>query len=158
MSQEVIDYFNELAESAIERCHERMADLKFYQNVKARLLAGEDLSEELPLLKKVSNEDAAFITDKLIERCLNDMSSYWTVSEKTGIQSKVSYETRVDELIPRFTAVYTAKTEVGEISLSLTSQGNHVDLDIDTGSVKSMDTSVALKEVGNLLLLAKLTQ
>ena len=156
MSQAVVDYFNELAESAIERCHERMSDLKFYENVKARLLAGEDLSEELPLLKKVNQADAAFITDKLIERCWADMDGYWTLAANTGIQSKVSHELLEGELIPRFTAEYTTNTEVGEMTFTLASKGNHVDLDIDTGSVKNMDTAAALKEVAAHLLIFRL--
>ena len=158
MSQEVIDYFNELAESAIERCHERMADLKFYENVKARLLAGEDLSEELPLLKKVNQADAAFIADKLIERCYDDMTGYWNIPSNGGIDCKVNYEINPSELIPRFAAEYIIGTEVGAVTFTLTSKGNHVDLDVDTGSVKNKDTTTVLREVSSLLLLARLQQ
>ncbi len=156
MSQEVIDYFNELAESAIERCHERMADLKFLKNVKTRILAGEDLSGELPLLKQVSGKDAVFVADKLIERYLSDMAGYWAMPERSGIESDVTYEMKEGELIPRFTTKYRFSTEVGAVTLTLSSHGNHVDLDINTADVKNMDIDTAIKGVSQQLFFANL--
>lgn len=158
MSQEVIDYFNELAESAIERCHERIADLKFLTNVKTRILAGGDLSGELPQLKQVSSKDAAFVADKMIERYLSDMVVYWTISERSGIESDVTYEMKEGELIPRFMSEYRFTTEVGAVTLTLSNQGNHVDLDIDTADVKNMDFEAAIHELSNQLLFARLKQ
>ena len=156
MSQEVIDYFNELAESAIERCHQRVADLKFYQNVKARLLAGEDLSEELLQLKNVKSSDAIFVVEKLIKRCYDDMADYWAIPNNGEIECKVSYEIEGHEIIPRFSTAYRINTAVGTVTFTLASKGNHVDFDVDTGSVKPMDTASALKEIAAHLLIFRL--
>ncbi len=158
MSQEVIDYFNELATTAINRCHDRVADLKFFESVKARLAAGEDLSGELPQLKNVKSSDAIFVVEKLIKRCYDDMTGYWDIPRSGGIDCKVSYEVNPSELIPRFAAEYIIGTEVGSVTFTLTSKGNHVDLDVDTGSVKNKDTTTAMREVSSLLLLARLQQ
>ena len=158
MSQEVIDYFNELATTAINRCHDRVADLKFFESVKGRLAAGEDLSGELPQLKNVNSSDAIFVVEKLIKRCYDDMTGYWDIPRSGGIDCKVSYEVNPSELIPRFAAEYIIGTEVGAVTFTLTSKGNHVDLDVDTGSVKNKDTTTAMREVSSLLLLARLQQ
>ena len=158
MSQEVIDYFNELAKTAVNRCHDRVADLKFFESVKGRLAAGEDLSGELPQLKNVKSSDAIFVVDKLIKRCYDDMAGYWDIPSSGGIDCKVTYEITDNEIIPRFSAVYRIKTDVGAVTFTLASKGNHVDLDVDTGSVKNKDTTTALREVSSLLLFARLQQ
>ena len=158
MSQEVIDYFNEHAKTAINRCHDRVADLKFFERVKGRLAAGEDLSGELPPLKNVKSSDAILVVEKLIKRCYEDMADFWKIPSSDSIQSKVSYELKDDELLPRFSAAYRIKTDVGIVTFTLASKGNHVDLDVDTGSVKDKDTTTALKEVSGLLLFARLQQ
>ena len=157
MSQEVIDYFNELAKTAVNRCHDRVADLKFFESVKGRLAAGEDLSGELPQLKNVKSSDAIFVVDKLIKRCYDDMAGYWDIPSSGGIDCKVTYEIADNEIIPRFSAVYRIKTDVGAVTFTLASKGNHVDLDVDTGNVKNKDTTTALKEVSQQLLIARLS-
>ena len=158
MSQEVIDYFNELAKTAVNRCHDRVADLKFFESVKGRLAAGEDLSGELPQLKNVKSSDAIFVVEKMIKRCYDDMEGYWDIPSSGGIDCKVTYEITDNEIIPRFSAVYRIKTDVGAVTFTLASKGNHVDLDVDTGSVKNKDTTTALREVSSLLLFARLQQ
>lgn len=158
MSQEVIDYFNELAKTAVNRCHDRVADLKFYEGVKGRLAAEEDLSGELPQLKYVKPSDAILVVEQLIKRCYDDMTGYWDIPSNGGIECKVSYEINPSELIPRFAVEYIIGTEVGAVTFTLTSKGNHVDLDVDTGSVKNKDTTTALREVSSLLLFARLQQ
>ena len=158
MSQEVIDYFNELAKTAVNRCHDRVADLKFFESVKGRLAAGEDLSGELPQLKNVKSSDAIFVVEKLIKRCYDDMAGYWDIPSSGGIDCKVTYEIAENEIIPRFSAVYRIKTDVGAVTFTLASKGNHVDLDVDTGSVKNKDTTAAMREVSSLFLLARLQQ
>ena len=158
MSQEVIDYFNELAKTAVNRCHDRVADLKFFESVKGRLAAGEDLSGELPQLKNVKSSDAIFVVEKMIKRCYDDMEGYWDIPSNGGIDCKVTYEIADSEIIPRFSAVYRIKTDVGAVTFTLASKGNHVDLDVDTGSVKNKDTTTALREVSSLLLFARLQQ
>ena len=157
MSQEVIDYFNELAKTAVNRCHDRVADLKFFESVKGRLAAGEDLSGELPQLKNVKSSDAIFVVEKMIKRCYDDMEGYWDIPSNGGIDCKVTYEIADSEIIPRFSAVYRIKTDVGAVTFTLASKGNHVDLDVDTGSVKNKDTTTALKEVSHQLLMARLS-
>ena len=158
MSQEVIDYFNELAKTAVNRCHDRVADLKFFESVKGRLADGEDLSGELPQLKNVKSSDAIFVVEKLIKRCYDDMAGYWDIPSSGGIDCKVTYEIADNEIIPRFSAAYRIKTDVGAVTFTLASKGNHVDLDVDMGSVKNKDTTTALKEVSGLLLFARLQQ
>ena len=158
MTPDVIDYLKEIAESAIARCHERVADRKFFVSVKRRLELGEDLSAELPQLKHMSAKKAVLIVDKLIQRCDSDLTGYWAMPDASGIQSKVSMEMQEHELIPRFTAKYSTKTEVGAVAFTVTSKGNHADFDIDTSRVKTMDKDAAINELAKQLLFAKLQQ
>lgn len=157
MTPEVIDYLKEISETALARCHDRVADRKFFESVKKRLLLGEDMSTELQQLKHVTPAKAALILDKLIQRCDSDMKAYWAIPSGSGIQSTISTELLPDELIPRFTAQYVAKTEVGTITVTVTSKGNYTDFHINTGSVKKIDTEAAIREMGNQLLMARLS-
>jgi hypothetical protein len=156
MSQEAIDYLKEHATTALSRCSERVADMKFFDSVKTRLAAGEDLSDELPQLKYVIPKDAALIVERLKKRCYDDMVDYWYIPNKSGIESEVTYEIIETELIPRFTAKYATKTEVGEITVTASSKGNYTDFIFDTERVETIDTDTAIRELGNQLLMARL--
>ena len=158
MAQDLNDYLNELAHSAVERCHARMADRRFFESVKQRIAQGEDLSSEVQQLRGVSKRDALFVVNKLIKRCDTDMQSFWTLPRASGIQSHVTYQEVAEELIPRFTATYTTKTEVGPLTVTATSLGNYTDFKVDTSRIKQADTEAALRELGHQLLLARLQQ
>jgi len=157
MSQEVTDYFEELAHSAIERCHARVADRKFFESVKSRIARGEDLGAEIQQLRGVSKKDALFVVNKLIKRCDTDMVSYWSLPGRTTIDSAVSAEQVTGELIPRFTVSYAVQTEFGKMTVTLASQGNHTDISLDTGKIKAANRDAALRELANQLLVARMT-
>jgi hypothetical protein len=158
MSQEVTDYFEELAHIAIERCHARVADRKFFESVKSRIACGEDLSAEIQQLRGVSKKDALFVVNKLIKRCDTDMVSYWTLPGRTTIDSAVSTEQVTGELMPRFTVSYAVQTEVGKMTVTLTSQGNHADISLDTSKIIAANRDTALRELANQLLVARMSE
>jgi hypothetical protein len=158
MAQDLNDYLNELAHSAVERCHARMADRRFFESVKQRIAHGEDLSSEVQQLRGVSKRDALFVVNQLIKRCDTDMQSFWTLPRTSGIQSHVTFQEVAEELIPRFNATYTTRTEVGPLTIIATSLGNYTDFKVDTSRIKQADTEAALRELGHQLLLARLQQ
>ena len=158
MAQDLNDYLNELAHSAIERCHARMADRRFFESVKQRIAQGEDLSSEVQQLRGVSKRDALFVVNKLIKRCDTDMQSFWTLPRASGIQSQITYQEVASELISRFTVRYSTKTEVGPLTVTATSLGNYTDFQIDTSRIKQTDTEAALREPGHHLLITRLQQ
>jgi hypothetical protein len=157
MSQDVTDYFEELAHSAIERCHARVADRKFFESVKARIARGEDLSEEIQQLRGVSKKDALFVVNQLIKRCDTDMVGYWSLPGRTTIESAVNAELVAGELVPRFTARYTVQTEVGKMTVTLANQGNHTDISLNASEIKAANRDTAMRELANQLLVARMT-
>ncbi len=158
MNTEVVDYFNELAASALSRSHDRVADRKFFESVQARLLSGEDLSPEMADFVHVSTDDALTIVEQLIHRCDNDMRDYWMLPSASSIETQVQQTTLAEELIPRFTATYTATTEFGVVTVTVASQSNHTDLNVDTSLVQIMDKERAISELASQLLVARLLQ
>ena len=158
MAQDLNDYLNEFAHSAVERCHARMADRRFFESVKQRIAQGEDLSSEIQQLRGVSKRDALFVVNQLIKRCDADMQSFWTLPRASGIQSHVTSQEVASESIPRFIARYSTNTEVGPLTVTATSLGNYTDFKVDTSSIKQSDTAAALRELGHQLLLARLQQ
>lgn len=158
MNTEIVDYFNELAPSALSRNHDRVADRKFFESVQARLLAGKDLSPEMADFAHVSTDDALTIVEQLIHRCNKDMRDYWILPPARGIETQVQPTTLAEELIPSFTATYTAKTEFDVVAVPVASQGNHTDLNVDTSLVQTMDKERAMSELASLFLVARLMQ
>ena len=156
MYQEIVHYFANLAKSAIERCHKRAADRKFFENVRERLVDGDHLSDQLPELKQVSASTAASVIDNLIRRCDTDMLSYWESVKSNAIQCRVEMQRLAGELIPRFTAEYAIATELGPVVIRAISQGNHTDINIDSSSVDSANHNAALKEAKQQLVFALL--
>ena len=51
-------FFQRLAETALDKSSVRAADLSYFKQVKRRIEAGEDLTKELPQLKKLDKKTA----------------------------------------------------------------------------------------------------
>ncbi len=156
MNQEVADYFNELASSAMSRSRDRVADRKFFEQVRVRIEAGESLTAELPQLAHLETTEVLGILDNLVKRCDSEMRDYWAIPSNSGIESEIRQELRADEVLPRITATYTATTEVGMVTVTVSSKGNRTDVQLDTSRVQNMDTARAINELASQLLVARM--
>jgi hypothetical protein len=61
-------FFQRLAETALDKSLSRAADLSYFKQVKRRIESGEDLTKELPQLKKLDKKTTLASIKTLIKR------------------------------------------------------------------------------------------
>lgn len=147
-------FFERKANGALKQSLERACDLSHFKQVKTRLEAGEDLSKELPQLKKLSKKDARAAVKTLIKRCDTDLAGYWTLPKAAKAKLAVMHKSYKGELVPRFTAHYLFATKLGQIEIKVTTQGRYVFVSPSTKDVKKANIELALRDVEKQLSLA----
>lgn len=156
MSEFIQTFFERKARQALNESMDRASDLSYFKQVKRRIEAGEDLSKELPQLKKLAKKDAVGSLNTLIKRCDTDLANYWNLAKAAKSKVTVKHEKFVTELVPRFKAAYEFKTAFGEVTVSVKTQGNYILVSADMKGVKKGHTEVALMDVEKQLSLAGL--
>ena len=147
-------FFERKANGALKQSLERACDLSHFKQVNTRLEAGEDLSKELPQLKKLSKKDALAAVKTLIKRCDTDLAGYWTLPKAAKAKLAVMHKSYKGELVPRFTAHYLFATKLGQIEIKVTTQGRYVFVSPSTKDVKKANIELALRDVEKQLSLA----
>ncbi len=157
MSEFIQTFFERKARQALNESMDRASDLSYFKQVKRRIEAGEDLSKELPQLKKLAKKDAVGSLKTLIKRCNTDLTGYWNLSKAAKSKVTVKHEIFKGELTPRFKATYEFKTALGAVTVNVKTQGNYILVSADTTGVKKGHTEVALMDVEKQLSLAGLS-
>ena len=157
MSEFIQTFFERKARQALNESMDRASDLSYFKQVKRRIEAGEDLSKELPQLKKLAKKDAVGSLNTLIKRCDTDLANYWNLAKAAKSKVTVKHEKFVTELVPRFKAAYEFKTAFGEVTVSVKTQGNYILVSADMKDVKKGHTEVALMDAEKQLSLAGLS-
>lgn len=147
-------FFERKANGALKQSLERACDLSHFKQVKTRLEAGEDLSKELPQLKKLSKKDALTTVKTLIKRCDTDLNNYWTLPKAAKAKLAVTHKSYKGELVPRFTANYQFNTQLGHVEIKVTTQGRYVFVSPNTKDVKKANMELALRDIEKQLSLA----
>lgn len=149
-------YFENLAESALKKSLSRAADLSYFKQVKRRIESGEDLTKELPQLKKLDKRSALASIKTLIKRCDADLTNYWSMPKAADVKTRIEHRSFKGELVPRFRADYTFKTKLGSVTINVKALGRYVFVQADTVGVKKANIELALREVEQQLTLAAL--
>jgi len=149
-------FFERKANAALKQSLDRACDLSHFKQVKTRLEAGEDLSKELPQLKKLSKKDALAAVKTLIKRCDTDLHDYWTLPKAAKAKLSVAHTSYKGELVPRFTASYQFNTQLGLVEIKVTTQGRYLFVSPSTKDVKKANTELAFRDVEKQLSLAGL--
>ena len=156
MSQFIQTFFERKARQALNQSLDRASDLSYFKQVKRRIESGEDLSNELPQLKKLTKKDTVGSLKTLIKRCDTDLDTYWNLAKAAKSKVTVKHESYKGELAPRFRVAYEFKTALGVVIINVKTQGNYILVSADTKDVKKGHTEVALMDVEKQLSLAGL--
>lgn len=149
-------YFENLAESALKKSLARAADLSYFKQVKRRIESGEDLTKELPQLKKMDKRSALASIKTLIKRCDSDLTDYWSMPKAAEATTRIEHRSFKCELVPRFRADYTFQTKLGAVTINVKTLGRYVFVQADTVGVKKANVELALRDVEKQLTLAAL--
>ena len=128
----VTAFFDQKAKAALSKSANRVADLRFFEHVLARLKAGEDLTRELAAFKKVDGKEAI---------------KFKPIKKDIDIRKIENGEYTVEDILDK---VDTTKTTKGQYILG-THEGNDVILKKGKFGIYISwgENSKNLKELGN---------
>ena len=143
------------ASDALGRAAQRVADLRFFEQIQMRLAAGEDLSKELAAFGNVNAKTAADTVQELIARCLADLKAgYWDVGNKKNVAVDVRETFDSNEAVPRYNVTYTITTKFGVVLAHIKTANARMELSFDTSKCKRAPDLYAMEEAGKQLTVA----
>lgn len=155
-ASQIYDYFEQKAQDALDKAMERACDLAHFEQVKLRLESNEDLSVELPQLKRLDKKKALAVVKGLINRCNDELNEYWAIPAFTKSEVTVMHQLAKGDLVPRFNARYAFKTKLGTVYIAVSTQGRHISVAANTADVKKPNVGLALRELEKRLTLARI--
>lgn len=158
MNEFIINFFENRAKAVLSECHARANDLHHFKQVLYRINQGEDLSSELPQLKKLDKKTAIAAVKTLIKRCEVDMAAYWLLPNSPKIKVEVKHSYPSTELVPRFTANYTFTTPVGKVGIRVATQGNYISVQPDTKDIAKARLDEAIRSIERQITLLQVAQ
>ena len=151
-------FFDQKAKAALSKSANRVADLRFFEHVLARLKAGEDMTRELAAFKKVDTKEAIKAVRQLIKACKDDLKlGYWGIKSKK-IRTKVRTELLSGELVPRYTVDYKVAIKSGEVSIRVETAGVTAEIHLNTKKCRAVSEEQAQDDVMKELVLAQLVR
>ena len=143
------------AVKAIVKTERRIADIMHYEQVRDRVAADEDLSDELPQLRKLSKVDAVKAINALIKAKGDEAAAFWDLpSAKVGSEVKITKQ--LGRSRPRYDISYTFSTKYGEVAVSLVVDGASALQKISTRNMEKSEQLLAYKSVINQIDLMRL--
>jgi hypothetical protein len=158
MSDALSRYFNEYAESALDRIHHGQTAIRFYKEALHRLDNGIDISDSIPEIKRVGNDVARDTANDALVDYEQRVKHAWDLPKSLAdiATTRVSsYKERLENL-PRYEITHTFKLEAGKVTVAITTANRNHRLEINAAG-NAMAARAALHELEQYLTLAVLS-
>jgi len=157
MSALLTQYFENYAEGSIARMKAAKLAISYYERIKARLLKKEDLSGELPIIKKVGPEGTMTVVKAAIADYRLRLESAWEMNPKLRElgKYKCSLIVKDREHLPRAEISYQFKSAAGTVKVRIASAGETFKLELEAGK-NPMGAQLACVELEKQLTLIAL--
>ena len=158
MSDALSRYFNEYAESALDRIHHGLTATRFYKEALHRLDNGIDISDSIPEIKRVGNDVARDTAKDALSDYEQRVKHAWDLPKSLAEVSTcrmTSYKERLENL-PRYEVTHTFKLEAGKVTVFISTANRNHRLEIEA-SGNAMAARAALHELEQYLTLAALS-
>lgn len=158
MNEFIVSFFENRAKTILGECHARANDLNHFKQVLYRINQGEDLSAELPQLKKLEKKTAIAAVKTLIKRCEEDMAAFWLLPNSPKIKVEVKQLYPSTDLVPRFTANHVFATPAGKVCIRVVTQGNYISVQTNTKDITKPKLDEAIRSVERQITLLQVAQ
>jgi hypothetical protein len=156
MNDQLTPYFERYAEHSIERMKRAVLAVGYYERIHARLLKNEDLSVELPIIKKVGAKGTMAVVNEALKDYRAEIEQAWQLHPKVAELGKVKIVQIVNERehLPRIEMSFDFKCDSGVVKVLIKTAGETYKLEIDAGR-NPMAAQLARTELEkNLALIA----
>lgn len=159
MSTELTLYFEQYAQHALDRLMKDLVAKSFYERILTRLQNQEDLSAELPIIKKVGIKNATAVVKTALADYQKDSETAWDLPPKLKAvaKSKVSQVKMHQEHLPRFDVLHQFATDAGTVKVQISTTGQNIKVELNAGKNK-MAAQAAMYELEKQIAFANLAQ
>lgn len=158
MSAELTLYFERYAQRALDQVMHSLVATSYYKRILARLENKEDLSEEMPILKKVGAKNAIGVVKTALADYAKESETAWELPAnlKKAAKSKISQVQHHQEHLPRYEVLHQFATDAGVVKVRITTSGQNIEVDLNAGKNR-MAAQSALYELEKQVAFATLT-
>ena len=148
MSDQIRQYFERYAENGLAQVKRSLVAIPFYDDVRKRLVRGEDLSQELEGIKLAGPDKTLQVVLETIEEYKDQMKGAWKMHDNLLRKGKFSFkQVKLErELMPRFEIDYVFENPVRSVKVEIRTAGETFKIYIDAGK-DSMRSQIALHEL-----------
>ena len=159
MSAELTLYFERYAQSALDQMMGSLVAKSFYQRILVRLANKEDLSGELPIIKKVGIKNAIAVVRTALSDYAKESLVAWDLPAelKKTAKTKISQVQHHQEHLPRYDVLHQFTTDAGIVKVHVTTSGQNIKVEIHAGKNR-MAAQSALYELEKQIAFANLSQ
>jgi hypothetical protein len=158
MTDQLTKYFEDFAESSIQRMKSALLGIRYYERIRARLAKKEDLSGELPIIAKVGPVGTMEVVKEAIADYKKQLAGAWNIHPRLQEIGKFKcvLTTNDREQIPRAELKYEFKSSAGTVKIRITSAGETYSVEINAGK-NPMAAQLARRELEKNLTFIALT-
>ncbi len=148
MSDQIRQYFERYAENGLAQVKRSLVAIPFYDDVRKRLVRGEDLSQELEGIKLAGADKTLQVVLETIEEYKEQMKGAWNMHDNLLRKGKFHFkQIKLErELMPRFEIDYVFENAVRSVKVEIRTAGETFKIYIDAGK-DSMRSQMALHEL-----------
>ena len=148
MSDQIRQYFERYAENGLAQVKRSLVAIPFYDDVRNRLVRGEDLSQELEGIRLAGPDKTLQVVLETIEEYKDQMKCAWNMHDNLLRKGKFHFkQVKLErELMPRFEIDYFFENTVRSVKLEIRTAGETFKIYIDAGK-DSMRSQMALHEL-----------
>ncbi len=158
MSDALTRYFNDYAESALDRIHHGQTAIRFYNEAIYRLDNGIDITDSIPEVQRVGRDVARETAQDALADYEQRIKNAWALPKTLSdiaTTRVTSHKERLENL-PRYEITHTFKLEAGKVTVNITTANRNHRLEIAAGG-NAMASRAALIELEQYLTLAALS-
>lgn len=128
MSQALHDYFTQHGEKALAGMKQALLAQNFYNRLLPRLIAGEDLSDEMPVIAKLGQNGTIKVAKAALAENQARMQAVWQLPPKLRKlgEQEIKMNTEPYELLPRVQMIYRYKCSAGQVVVRIETMGENV--------------------------------
>jgi hypothetical protein len=158
MSDALTRYFNDYAESALDRIHHGLTAIRFYNEAIHRLDNGIDITDSIPEVQRVGRDVARETAQDALADYENRVKHAWDLPKslsEIATTRVTSHKERLENL-PRYEITHTFKLDAGKVTINVTTANRNHRLEIAAAG-NAMASRAALIELEQYLTLAALS-
>ena len=158
-SAELTLFFERYAQSALDQIMACLVAKSFYQRILDRLLNKEDLSAELPIIKKVGIKSATAVVKGALADYAKQSDEAWKLPAGLidGAKTKIAQAKHHQEHIARYDVLHQFVTDAGTVKVHITTLGQQIKVELSAGKNR-MAAQAALYELEKQITFANLSQ